>query len=51
MQETLARWRLDTLVKNMTLMVSELVTNAVRYGRGGVTMHISCGRAPARRHR
>lgn len=40
-EETLAGWRLDTLVEDCTLMVSELVTNAVRYGRGGVTVHTS----------
>jgi anti-sigma regulatory factor (Ser/Thr protein kinase) len=39
-RDTLSRWRLDALADSVVLVVSELVTNAVRYGRQpiGLTM-------------
>ena len=37
-REALVRWRLPELVDTVVLAVSELVTNAVRYGRPSVSL-------------
>ena len=39
-QDTLVRWRLPGLVDTVVLAVSELVTNAVRYGRPRVSLEL-----------
>ena len=40
-REVLVRWRLPGLVDAVVLAVSELVTNAVRYGRPRVSLELS----------
>jgi anti-sigma regulatory factor (Ser/Thr protein kinase) len=37
----LSRWRLDPLEENAVLLVSELVTNAIRYARHPVTLRLA----------
>jgi len=39
-REPLERWKLGDLIPNTELLVSELVTNAVRYSRGEVTLRL-----------
>jgi hypothetical protein len=43
--EPLQRWGLDDLIPTTELLVSELVTNAVRYSRGDVTLRLVNERA------
>ncbi|MFJ3722716.1 ATP-binding protein [Streptomyces sp. NPDC090045] len=40
MREQLAHWDLDDLVTATELIVSELVTNAVRYARGPIRLRL-----------
>src|SRR5581483_2540358 len=44
-REPLERWKLGDLIPNTELLVSELVTNAVRYSRGDVTRRLVNERA------
>lgn len=39
-RETLTSWRLPELVDTVVLAVSELVTNAVRYGRPSISLEL-----------
>jgi anti-sigma regulatory factor (Ser/Thr protein kinase) len=39
-QECLSRWGLDEQSEDVQLVVDELVTNAIRHGRGPVTLSI-----------
>ena len=41
-RQVLVSWRLASLVDTVVLVASELVTNAVRYGRPPVTMELQC---------
>jgi anti-sigma regulatory factor (Ser/Thr protein kinase) len=43
--EPLKRWNLEDLIPTTELLVSELVTNAVRYSRGDVTLRLVNERA------
>ncbi len=61
-RQTLDAWNLSALEDATTLLVSELVTNALRYGRGGIDLRLAKGgvfvcevadgdvRVPRRRH-
>jgi serine phosphatase RsbU (regulator of sigma subunit) len=44
-REPMERWKLDDLVPTTELLVSELVTNAMRYSRGDVTLRLVNERA------